>query len=346
MRAANANGQADHSAEDMPSRPNKQRKIEDVGSLPPASLEAALRRSPRRSAGTASKSTPTQSQMVSASSPGPRCATNLAAAFAARSPRKHARDAPSSSSLFNSIPPSAFDSDFGALGTDLFSALTSDAAPMGDSTTTGDFDAIFSDADLAKLFSDAPGPSDNPSLNSSGTHLLPDLFAGQQLHSDGLTDLPPSSPPRHRARDKLFPEALNTASESGSPNMGDGQADTPKATTSASGVQAAVPSAVADTVAASGVTWSEDAVNALTNALLAQAAKHGTLDLSEHTLRDLFATFAQSASPEGKTPQDGPTHPPGSTPIFSPSPTQHAAEKAQVNIKPVGEVNAEVALEM
>lgn len=346
MREANANGQADHSAEEMPSRPAKQRKTEDddpSGPLP-LSFDPALRRSPRRAASAA------QSQPVSASSPGPRGGPphfgGGGASHLPRSPRRHARDAPTtSSSLFHSIPPSAFDSDFGALGTDLFSTLTSDA-PMPDAASSAQFDALFSDADIAKLFSDAPGPADADAyLNSAGTHLLPDLFAGQQLHSDGLNDLPPSSPPRHRARNKLFPDALNAAaSESGSPSMGESQADTPQTTVSAA-AQSAIPSAVADTMAASGVTWSEEAVNALTNALLQQAAKHGSLDLSEHTLRDLFATFANNASPEGKTPRDGPH--PGSTPVVSPSPTEHAAEKSQqVNIKPVGEVNAEVALEM
>lgn len=348
-KGTNANGVADTSCEDIAPRPTKQRKIDqsDISADLP-NLDASLRRSPRRPA-TVSKSG--LSHTVAASSPGPRANHAFSLPQLPRSPHRNHRkqDAPTSSSLFNSIPHSTFDSDFTALNTDIFSTLTSDA-PMPDTTEGMDpalsFDAIFSDIDMGKLFSDAPtnaAPEHGCPKAPAATHLLPDLFASQQLHSDAITevDLPPSSPPRDRARDKLFPEALNaTASEGGSPNVGDTPADTSNPTSSH------LPNAIAQKAAESGITWSEDAVNALTNALLAQAAKAGQVDLSEQTLRDLFENFVSGASPEKRWSGDDSQHP-GSTPIVSPSPQEdRGAENSKFNIEPVAEVNAEVALEM
>lgn len=271
---------------------------------------------------------------------------------------------PSSSSVFSSLPSKLFDSDFTAtINSDIFSALTSDA-PMPDDAAKGagandmDLDNLFSDIDMNQLFSDAPmppaaGTGQQPQQEVPGkkpapesTNFLQDLFAGHQLHSDALTeaDLPPSSPPNHK---KLFPAALNGgASEGGSPNLSEATAETPRDSHQNPAAHPVLASAL-ENAAAQGIHWSEGAISALTNALLGPS---GQMDgaLSEQTLQDLFQTICASTSPPNRPgsakPKDGDSTP---TPGVSPSPSGTAANnQSKLDIQPVAEVNAEVALEM
>lgn len=378
-RTAVQNGQVDDSVEDIaPMKPAKQRKIhpsagtEDTSPSSQGQMDLDLvRRSPRR--GLKASTGPS---LVTASSPGPsRRRTQSGEMLAPTSPGKNARalragkeradelvkqffeeeamssqTAVPSSSGFSSAPSALFDSDIGLAHSDLFSTITSDA-PMPEASTHnsrggsklamvtdfGNFDQLFSqqdwgsiadnselDIDMDALFSDAGLPGHVPLSHSnhrSNSLSLPHPF--NQAHSDAFSDLdplPPSSPPTRPHQ--LFPAALSAASEGGSPSMaGDSAANTPGAISS-------TMSSALEAAAANGITWSEDAIAALTNALLGQtqSAKRNGEELSEQTLQDLFSSILNAASPEN-----------GGTP------TPNASK---LDIQPVAEVNAEVALEM